>query len=183
MIGPVIVAHYYHACTGKIPTYRDGKWIEIPSLSEQETVDFPSPLGRIEVSHVGHPEPMTIPRYIKEVKVVTNKGTIYPEHPFNDRTKLFADSGWSSLKEIPIKGVSMPARDLVVALTLASGELATPGYARVLMKSALERFGEEYLRGLELGLKLEESAKGKEHDLHMELLGARQSTLQPFQRQ
>jgi len=160
-IGPAIVAHYYHACTGKVPTYRDGKWVDIPSLSEPEIVDFPSPLGRIEVSNVGHPEPVTIPRYIKGVKVVTNKGAIWPEYPFRDMTKVFADMGWSGLKEITIKGVSMPVRDILVALTLAMGELAPPETVEALTKSALEKIGEEYLMGVGARSEVRGISKGK----------------------
>ena len=51
--GPAIVDHYFHAITGKVLTYRDGKWLEITANSEPEIVEFVPPVGRFEVCHVG----------------------------------------------------------------------------------------------------------------------------------
>ncbi|MBO9370440.1 MAG: saccharopine dehydrogenase, partial [Chloroflexi bacterium] len=42
-----------------------------------EWVDFPAPLGRVEVFHCGHPEPLTIPRTIP-ARTVFLKGGLTP---------------------------------------------------------------------------------------------------------
>ncbi|MGE5576995.1 MAG: saccharopine dehydrogenase C-terminal domain-containing protein, partial [Syntrophothermus sp.] len=46
-------------------------------------VSFPAPLENVTVYHLGHPEPVTIPRFIKGVKVVTLKGGL--TEPFLNR--------------------------------------------------------------------------------------------------
>lgn len=75
--GLAVVQHVLYAVSGSVPTYRDGRWVKVPALSEPEVVTFPEPLGDIEVLHVGHPEPMTIPRTIP-VWTVSLKGALTP---------------------------------------------------------------------------------------------------------
>jgi len=159
-MGPAIVSHYFHAVTGKVPTYRDGEWVEVPALSEPEVVEFPPPLGRIEVYHVGHPEPVTIPRYIKGVKVVTNKGTVWPASMVN-ATKIFADLGLLSLKEFTLKNVSMPVRDIAVGFILALPELAPPETIEALATEAEEKYGEYALTGVGLKVRVKGESGGK----------------------
>jgi len=159
-MGPAIIAHYCHASTGNVPTYRDGKWIEIPALSEPEVVKFPPPIGEIEVYHVGHPEPVTIPRYIKGVKVVTNKGTVWPSYMAN-ATRVFADLGLFSLKEFTIKGVSMPARDVAVELVMALPWLAPPETIEALATEAEEKYGECAITGVGLVVRVKGESGGK----------------------
>lgn len=139
-MGPAIIDHYFHAITGKIPTYRDGKRVEVPALSEPEVVDFPQPLGKFEVKNVGHPEPVTIPRYIEGVKTVTNKGTVWP-HSLSEGGEIFAKMGLTSLKEIYIKETSIPARDLAVRLTLMLTELAPPEAIEEAMEE-IQKYGD-----------------------------------------
>ena len=159
-IGPAIVAHYYHAATGKVPTYRDSKWVEVPSLSEPEVVELPLPIGEIEVYHVGHPEPVTIPRYVKGVKAVTNKGTVWPSF-MADATKIFADLGLIGLKEFTVKGVSMPVRDIAVGFILALPELAPPETIEALITEAEEKYGEYAMTGVGLGVRVKGESGGK----------------------
>lgn len=75
--GLAVVQHVLYALSGRVPTYREGRWVKVPALSEPEVVTFPEPLGEIEVFHVGHPEPMTIPRTIP-VWAVSLKGALTP---------------------------------------------------------------------------------------------------------
>ncbi len=84
--GLAVVKHVLYAVTGQVPTYRDGQWIQVPALSEPERVEFPEPLGEIEVVHVGHPEPVTIPRTIP-ARTVSLKGALTPK--WNNRL-----AGW-----------------------------------------------------------------------------------------
>ncbi|HID85935.1 MAG TPA: saccharopine dehydrogenase, partial [Anaerolineae bacterium] len=89
--GLAVIMHVFYAVTGKVPTYRDRAWTEVPAGSEAEVVEFPAPLGRIRVFHCGHPEPLTIPRYIK-AKTVSLKGALTPD--WNNRlADLFARLG------------------------------------------------------------------------------------------
>ncbi|MFX1444509.1 MAG: saccharopine dehydrogenase family protein [Promethearchaeota archaeon] len=54
----------------KIPTFKDGKMIEIEPLTEVEPFDFPG-FKSMYACNIGHPEPITLPRTIK-VKSVSN---------------------------------------------------------------------------------------------------------------
>lgn len=68
------VRHMFH--TGKVPVYTNGIiWVEAGSKSEM--VKFPEPIGYCKVCHVGHPEPVTIPKYVK-VNSVSFKGGFTP---------------------------------------------------------------------------------------------------------
>jgi len=159
-MGPAIIAHYFHASSGDVPTYRDGGWVEVPALSESEVVRFPPPLGEIEVYNVGHPEPVTIPRYIKGVKVVTNKGTVWPSL-MAEATRIFADLGLISLKEFTVKGVTMPVRDVTVQFVLSIPELTPAETISALASEAEERYGEYALEGVGLKAKVKGESQGK----------------------
>ncbi len=71
--GKAVILQYLHAVTGMIPTYVDGRMAYVPAGSGLERVQFPEPVGAIDVFHAGHPEPITIPRYIN-ARTVTLKG-------------------------------------------------------------------------------------------------------------
>ncbi|MBU0495223.1 MAG: saccharopine dehydrogenase NADP-binding domain-containing protein [Chloroflexi bacterium] len=75
--GLAVVAHVLFAINGRVPTYRDGQWVDVPAGADKEVVDFPDPLGPVHVSHCGHPEPMTIPRTIP-ANTVFLKGGLTP---------------------------------------------------------------------------------------------------------
>lgn len=75
--GLAVVAHVLFAINGRVPTYRDGEWVDVPAGADGEVVSFPEPLGRVHVSHCGHPEPMTIPRTI-QARTVFLKGGLTP---------------------------------------------------------------------------------------------------------
>jgi len=64
------VMHLLHECTGMIPTYADGQWVQIDALTEAKPLSFPG-FQEIPVYHIGHPEPVTIPRTIR-AKSVSN---------------------------------------------------------------------------------------------------------------
>jgi saccharopine dehydrogenase-like NADP-dependent oxidoreductase len=71
--GKAVTLHYIHAVTGMIPTYMDGRLTWIPAGSGLEMIRFPQPVGTLNVFHAGHPEPITIPRYIN-ARTVSLKG-------------------------------------------------------------------------------------------------------------
>lgn len=127
--GPAATDHGFHMLTGKVPTYRDGKWVDVPAGSEPEIVNFaPEIEGRareIEVFHVGHAEPVTLPRYIEGVKVVTNKGGLSPSWVNQMFLNLVA-FGFSSTKPLEVKGVSITPRDFTLKLLSAILDFAPP---------------------------------------------------------
>lgn len=89
--GLAVIMHVFYAVTGNVPTYKDGAWVEVPAGSGEEVVEFPAPLGRVKVYHCGHPEPLTIPRYIK-ANTVSLKGALTPDWN-NKLADLFARLG------------------------------------------------------------------------------------------
>lgn len=89
--GLAVIMHVFYAVTGQVPTYRNGAWVSVAAASEREVVEFPGPLGKVSVFHCGHPEPLTIPRYI-DAKSVSLKGALVPD--WNNRiAALFARLG------------------------------------------------------------------------------------------
>jgi saccharopine dehydrogenase-like NADP-dependent oxidoreductase len=58
------IMHFFYETIGKIPTFKDGKILEIESLSEGPPVQFPG-YKEVYACHIGHPEPVTLPRVIK----------------------------------------------------------------------------------------------------------------------
>ena len=73
--GKAVTLHYIHAVTGMVPTYCDGRISWIAAGSGKERLRFPEPVGTINVFHAGHPEPVTIPRYI-DARTVSLKGAL-----------------------------------------------------------------------------------------------------------
>ncbi|MFX1470626.1 MAG: saccharopine dehydrogenase family protein [Promethearchaeota archaeon] len=72
------LAHWAHIAMGNVPQFIDGKWTNIRALTDREIVRFPAPLGSIPLYYVGHPEPVTLPRYIETEEAIC-KGGILPE--------------------------------------------------------------------------------------------------------
>lgn len=77
--GPALSYHLLYSLSGKGFTFADGKLVEIDSfVNGRETVEFPAPVGHIDVFHVGHPEPITLSRVFKGVRYVDNKASFNP---------------------------------------------------------------------------------------------------------
>lgn len=71
--GKAVTLHLIHAVTGMIPSFIDGRMQIIPAGTGRERLRFPQTVGECDISHAGHPEPVTIPRYIN-ARTVTLKG-------------------------------------------------------------------------------------------------------------
>ncbi|MEM3726541.1 MAG: hypothetical protein QXK98_06760, partial [Candidatus Bathyarchaeia archaeon] len=152
--------HYFHAITGMIPTYKNGEQVMVQALSEPEHYEFPKPIGIWEVANAGHPEPVTIPRYIK-VKNVCNKGGVWPSE-LNDVAKVFSTLGLTSLKEIKVREHVFRARDIAVAITLALPEITPPEETERSVGPLYERLGDYALTGLGLAVVVRGVKEGKE---------------------
>jgi saccharopine dehydrogenase-like NADP-dependent oxidoreductase len=70
--------HGLHMTLGKIPQYINGKLVHVEGGTEAVAEEFLEPLGTCQVRYVGHPQPLTIPKYIKGVKNVIIKGALIP---------------------------------------------------------------------------------------------------------
>ena len=103
--------HCLHMNTGNIPQYLDGKLEYVQAGTGEETVTFLEPLGTCQIHYVGHPEPLTMPRYIDGVKTVVAKGALLP--PWADQLiKEQNESGFLSMEPIEVKGTKVAPYEL-----------------------------------------------------------------------
>jgi saccharopine dehydrogenase (NAD+, L-lysine-forming) len=101
--------------TGKIPQYLDGKLEYVEGGTGEETAQFLDPLGTCQVRYVGHPQPLTIPRYIKGVKKVVIKGALIPS--WVDRLiKEQKETGFLGKEPLSVKGTKVTPYDLTLQL-------------------------------------------------------------------
>lgn len=87
--GLAVIMHTLHIFNGMIKTFLNGKYAWLKAGTGRKIVEFLPPVGKVPVYHVGHPEPVTIPRVFKNLKEVTLKGTVLPLVT-NDLAKLFS---------------------------------------------------------------------------------------------
>jgi saccharopine dehydrogenase-like NADP-dependent oxidoreductase len=77
--GLALSYHLLYSLSGKALTYENGAFVEVESFVDgKEVMEFPQPVGPLEIFHVGHPEPITLSRYFKGAKTVTDKATFHP---------------------------------------------------------------------------------------------------------
>lgn len=107
--------HSLHMVTGKIPQYLDGKLEYVDGGTGEETATFLDPLGTCVVRYVGHPQPITIPRYIEGVKKVVIKGALIPG--WVDRLiKEQKETGFLGTEPVEVRGSRVVPYDLTLKL-------------------------------------------------------------------
>jgi len=107
--------HSLHMTLGKIPQYLDGKLEYVEGGTGEEIAEFLEPLGTCTVRYVGHPQPLTIPRYIEGVKTVVIKGALIPSW-VDGLIKEQRDSGFLSKEPVEIKGATVIPYDMTLRL-------------------------------------------------------------------
>jgi lysine 6-dehydrogenase len=107
--------HSLHMNTGHIPQYLDGHLQYVEAGTGEETVQFLEPLGACQMYYVGHPQPLTVPRYIKGVKKVVIKGGLLPQW-VNDLIREQNVSGFLSTEPVEVKGAHVAPYDLTFRL-------------------------------------------------------------------
>ncbi|PCH94685.1 MAG: hypothetical protein COB83_10725 [Gammaproteobacteria bacterium] len=106
------VDHALHILDGNVPQYLDGQWQNMPAMSESESSRF-NVIGDTSVYYVGHPEPVTLPRYIKGVKNVRCKGGC----PGADEVlHAFSALGLTSSTPLDIDGMKVSPRKVAMKL-------------------------------------------------------------------
>lgn len=107
--------HSLHMTLGRIPQYLNGNLVHVEGGTEAEPEQFLDPLGTCHVRYVGHPQPLTIPRYIKGVTNVVIKGALIPlwvDELIRDQ-KL---TGFLSTDPMEIQGTQVTPYDLTLKL-------------------------------------------------------------------
>jgi len=107
--------HSLHMTLGKIPQYLDGKLEYVEGGTGEETAQFLEPLGTCQVRYVGHPQPLTIPRYIKGVKNVVIKGALIPSW-VDQLIREQKETGFLSKEPVEVKGTKIVPYDLTLQL-------------------------------------------------------------------
>ncbi|MEM3086120.1 MAG: saccharopine dehydrogenase NADP-binding domain-containing protein [Halobacteria archaeon] len=96
--GLAVIEHMLTIITGDVASYRDGKLVKVPAMGGAERLDFPEPVGRATVYDVGHPEPVTVPKFLPQLRTVTLKGGIVPAWS-NGFLRLLASLGMTRTPE------------------------------------------------------------------------------------
>ncbi len=107
--------HSLHMTLGNIPQYINGELVQVEGGTEVVAEQFLDPLGICHVRYVGHPQPLTLPRYIKGVKNVIIKGALIPLWV----DELIAEqkaTGLLSTEPLDLKGIEVAPYDLALKL-------------------------------------------------------------------
>lgn len=137
--GPAAMMHWFHITAEKVPAFIDGKWVEVQGFTEPEVIEFMPPVGKLEVVYTGHPEPVTLPRYIKGVKNVSIKGALYPPKMM-ELYRMLIDTGFGSNQTFTVtETVSMPFRELAVRILRSMPHFA-PGYFKDILEDSLGKY-------------------------------------------
>lgn len=107
--------HSLHMTLGKIPQYIDGELVHVEGGTEPVAEQFLEPLGTCHVRYVGHPQPITLPRYIPGVKNVIIKGALIPLW-VDELIKEQKETGLLSTTPMEIKGTQVTPYDLALKL-------------------------------------------------------------------
>ncbi len=77
--GLALSYHLLYSLSGKAFTVKEGKMMEVQSFRDgKEKLDFPEPVGEVDVYHIGHPEPITLWHTFPNAELVENKATFVP---------------------------------------------------------------------------------------------------------
>ncbi|MBU0515398.1 MAG: saccharopine dehydrogenase NADP-binding domain-containing protein [Proteobacteria bacterium] len=107
--------HSLHMTLGKIPQYLNGELVYVEGGTEPVAEQFLEPLGACHVRYVGHPQPLTIPRYIKEVKNVIIKGALIPLW-VDELIREQKETGLLGTEPLEVKGAKITPYDLALKL-------------------------------------------------------------------
>jgi len=123
--GPAVVKHRIHSMIIGVPVFLDGKFKTVNLFKEsgkalEEEVDFHD-VGKYRVYAYPHPETITLPRYIKGVKRVTNLGLVLPP-TYAELIKGIVRLGITSEEPIDVKGQKISPLEFAVAYILSQRE-------------------------------------------------------------
>ncbi|MDA3915466.1 MAG: saccharopine dehydrogenase NADP-binding domain-containing protein [Deltaproteobacteria bacterium] len=107
--------HSLHMTLGKIPQYIDGKIVSVEGGTEAVSEKFLEPLGICDVRYVGHPQPLTLPKYIKGVKNIIIKGALIPLW-VDELIQEQKQTGLLGTEPIDINGTKVTPYDLALKL-------------------------------------------------------------------
>lgn len=114
--GPSVMKHCLH-CYSAPHQYLEGKLVQVAPFSGRQVVEFPPPVGKVDVVYFDHPEVFTIPLYLKGVKNVTVRGGIFPGD-IHDLIESWVKAGASLMDAYNIDGSEVAAVDFLTAVSM-----------------------------------------------------------------
>ncbi|MFX0101067.1 MAG: saccharopine dehydrogenase family protein, partial [Candidatus Hodarchaeota archaeon] len=117
--GPGVIGHRFYCLTIDVPMFLDGKAITVTQEQSEDytdEVEFINLPGKHTVYPYPHPEPITMPMFLKDVglKRVTNKGSVLPEEYYN-LTRSIHRLGLGSKEPITVSGQDVIPHDFAIA--------------------------------------------------------------------
>lgn len=107
--------HSLHMTLGQVPQYMDGQLVQVEGGTEMVSEQFLDPLGECRVRYVGHPQPLTLPKYIKGVKNVIIKGALIP-HWVDEMIAEQKATGFLGTDPIDLKDTKVIPYDLTLKM-------------------------------------------------------------------
>lgn len=119
--GPAVVKHRIHSMTIPVPVFLDGRFKTVKVLEESGEAlegDYTfHEIGTYRVYAYPHPETITLPRYVKGVRRVTNLGLVLPP-AYAELIKGIVKLGMTSEEPIEVNGQKISPLDFAVAFAL-----------------------------------------------------------------
>ncbi|MHA1315743.1 MAG: saccharopine dehydrogenase family protein [Candidatus Helarchaeota archaeon] len=115
--GAGVIGHRFYCMRQEVPFFLDGKAINLTqkeSEKHREEVEFINLKGKHLCYPYPHPEPITIPMFIKGLKRVTNKGTVLPKE-YYDLTRRVFQCGLDSREPLNVKGQQVIPYDFAIS--------------------------------------------------------------------
>ena len=114
--GPSVMKHCLH-CYGSPHQFIDGQLLQVPTFSGRQWVEFPEPVGKVDVVYFDHPEVLTIPMYVKGVNNVTVRGGIFPSD-IHDLIDGWVKTGSGLMDDYDVDGIKVAAVDFLASAAM-----------------------------------------------------------------
>jgi saccharopine dehydrogenase-like NADP-dependent oxidoreductase len=120
--GPAVIKHRFHSMEIDIPMFLGGEYKTVRLFEEsgkalEEETDFRD-VGTYPVYGYPHPETMTLPKYIKGIKRVTNLGLVIPVS-YAELIKSMVRLGLTSDEPLEVQGQMIIPREFAVAYVIS----------------------------------------------------------------
>jgi lysine 6-dehydrogenase len=95
-------------------TFRDGRLVQVPAMSEQEELDFPAPVGRVRVGHTLHSEVATLPLHFADRGIRSVSFKVGFPAAFMDKLALLTALGLADTSPVELPSGTVVPRELLV---------------------------------------------------------------------
>ncbi len=110
-------------------TFRDGRLVEVPAMSEQEELDFPPPVGRVRAGHTLHSEVATLPLHFADRGIRSVSFKVGFPAEFMDRLALLTALGLADTSPVELPSGPVVPRELLVHCITRTATMPGPDTA------------------------------------------------------